>query len=418
MKILLSSHGSTGDIFPLIALGVALNASGHRTTFATASLYRTTIEEAGLRFAPLPPEMNPAEAAGWMARLQRKRTPLGQLCEIYRTARPHLPETVASLRELLDRHDLLVFSYLFPFHGQLARARGMPSVAFAFAHNNIPSSDRPPEGFPVPSRLPRAWRRAACRALWRMADRTIDAAVARILKPVITEPPLPPARDFFSHPADLILVAVSPALMRPTGALPEHFRFTGYCRWQRPDDSGADTELAAFTGGQPVPVLTFGSMAAENPDKLMRTLARHWPRDKKLIVQRGWAGFAALDEAPQIKVIGDSPHDQLFRHASVVIHHGGAGVTASVLHAGKPQLIVPHIADQNFFGREIERLGVGRRLSRKRWPRLLARTVAATLADSLIGERAKTLRQTLLSENGPANAVREIEAYAREFRTP
>ena len=206
--------------------------------------------------------------------------------------------------------------------------------------------------------------------------------------------------------------------MRPAGAFPERFRFTGYCRWQRPADPATDTELAAFTGGQPVPVLTFGSMAAENPAKQMRTLARHWPRDKKLIVQRGWAGFAPLKEAPHIKVIDDLPHDQLFPHASVVIHHGGAGVTASALHAGKPQLIVPHIADQNFFGREIERLGAGRRLSRKRWPQLLARAVADSHTDSLVAERAETLRRTLLSENGPANAVREIECFARKFRTP
>ena len=414
MNVLLSSHGSTGDVFPLIALGAALNAAGHRTTFATGSLHRDAVEEAGLRFAPLPPDMNRTQAAAWMASLQRKRTPLGQLREIYRASRPHLAETAERLRVLLDRNDLLVFSYLFPFHGQLARERGIPSAAFAFAHNSIPSPDYPPEGFPIPFRLPPQWRRAICRALWKVAERTIDTAVNRILQTVVAEPPISPARNFFSHPADLVLVAVSPALMRPDAAFPERFRFTGYCRWQRPAHPAMETELAAFTGGQPVPVLTFGSMAASNPGKVMRTLARHWPRDKKLMVQRGWAEFPPVADAPHIRVIGDLPHDQLFRHASVVIHHGGAGVTASALHAGIPQLIVPHIADQNFFGREMERLGVGRRLPRKRWPRLLARAVAETLADSHLADRAQSLRRLLLTENGPADAVRELEAYVRQ----
>ena len=69
-------------------------------------------------------------------------------------------------------------------------------------------------------------------------------------------------------------------------------------------------------------------------------------------------------------------------------------------------------------GREIERLGAGRRLSRRRWPQLLARAVADSQTDSLVAERAETLRRTLLSENGPANAIREIERFARKFRTP
>ncbi len=412
MNVLLSSHGSTGDVFPLIALGAALNAAGHRTTFATGSLHRNAVEEAGLRFAPLPPDMNGTQAAAWMASLQRKSTPLGQLREIYRASRPHLAETAERLRVLLDRNDLLVFSYLFPFHGELARERGISTAAFAFAHNSIPSPDYPPDGFPIPSRLPPKWRRAVCRALWKIAERTVDKTVNRILE--TAEPPISQVRNFFSHPADLILVAVSPALMRPDTALPERFRFTGYCRWQRPADQAMEAELGAFTGGQPVPVLTFGSMAAPDPGKVMQTLARYWPRDKKLLVQRGWAGFPPVDDAPHIRVIGDLPHDQLFRHASVVIHHGGAGVTASALHAGIPQLIVPHIADQNFFGREMERLGVGRRLTRKRWQRLLARAVAGTLADSRLADRAQSLRRVLLTENGPSEAVRELEAYVRK----
>lgn len=42
-----------------------------------------------------------------------------------------------------------------------------------------------------------------------------------------------------------------------------------------------------------------------------------------------------------------------------VVHHGGSGTTHSALRFGLPQLIVPHIADQHFWARCIQRQGMG-----------------------------------------------------------
>ena len=58
-----------------------------------------------------------------------------------------------------------------------------------------------------------------------------------------------------------------------------------------------------------------------------------------------------------------------------MIHHGGAGTTASVLHAGVPHIIVPHFGDQKFFAGEVRRLGVGISLRLSRWPEELPRAV-------------------------------------------
>ncbi len=40
MRILLTSHGSTGDIYPVIALAVALQRAGHHVRFATIPHYK------------------------------------------------------------------------------------------------------------------------------------------------------------------------------------------------------------------------------------------------------------------------------------------------------------------------------------------------------------------------------------------
>jgi vancomycin aglycone glucosyltransferase len=42
-----------------------------------------------------------------------------------------------------------------------------------------------------------------------------------------------------------------------------------------------------------------------------------------------------------------------------VVHHGGAGTTTTATRAGAPQVIVPHIADQPYWGRRVTELGIG-----------------------------------------------------------
>ncbi len=174
--------------------------------------------------------------------------------------------------------------------------------------------------------------------------------------------------------------------------------------------------MTAFTGGERVPVLTFGSMVYDNRRAVMRRFMKNWPRGKKIVIQSGWAEFAAPPDCPYIKIVGKVSHDQLFRHASMVIHHGGAGTTASVLHAGVPHIVVPHIGDQTFFGKEVERLGCGFRLGQKIWPQQLYIATERITADPSYGARALEVRETLLKENGPARAVGELERFVAESK--
>jgi vancomycin aglycone glucosyltransferase len=97
-----------------------------------------------------------------------------------------------------------------------------------------------------------------------------------------------------------------------------------------------------------------------------------------------------------------------------VIHHGGAGTTASALHAGVPQIVVPHIGDQTFFGMEVERLGCGFRLKKAVWPEQLHAALNRLAANPAHARRAADVRARLLSENGPMAAVAELERFVAE----
>ncbi|WP_246291586.1 nucleotide disphospho-sugar-binding domain-containing protein [Lentzea indica] len=50
----------------------------------------------------------------------------------------------------------------------------------------------------------------------------------------------------------------------------------------------------------------------------------------------------------------------LFRRVAAIVHHGGAGTTTTAAAAGTPQIVLPHMYDQYYWGNQIERLNVGR----------------------------------------------------------
>jgi vancomycin aglycone glucosyltransferase len=306
-----------------------------------------------------------------------------------------------------------VSSYLFPMNRAMAERRNVRFATFAFAHNTVPSRYYPPEGVPrlrfLPKFVQHTWNRWCWRAGNVAVDTTINLTIARQLR----ARGLPAVKDFFSKPAELVMVGVSPGLMRPPFRLHSRFRFIGFCRWQAPVHKGLDAELQTFTAVERVPVLTFGSMVYLDPAAWMQRLGRAWPRDKKLIVQRGWAGFESPPDCPHIRVVGPVSHEQLFQFASVVIHHGGAGTTASVLHSGRPHIVVPHIADQHFFANEVRRLGCGPQLAKRKWPELLAATVARVEANDAMRDAAARAGDRVRRENGPAAAVREMEHFVR-----
>lgn len=417
MRVILTSHGSTGDIYPIIGLAVALQKAGHDVRFATIPHYQKEIETAGIEFYPLCPNWEQADLSYWMGRLQKIRTPIYQLREIYVGANAYIPEMITRMDVALQTADLLVSSYLFPMNKGIADRRQVPFATYAFAHHVVPSPDYPPENIPSPGWLPRRPRRAWNRWLWKVGNAVVDHVINNAIRTPLKAAKLPKVRHFFSEPAERVIVGVSEKLMRPTHAeIDPRFRFTGYCRWQAPVDPKLDAELAEFCRGEQVPVVTFGSMVYDHPGDAMERLVRAWPRTRKMIVQRGWAQFPALADDGHIKVIGQVSHDQLFRHAAAVVHHGGAGTTASVLHAGKPQLVVPHIGDQTFFGREVERLGCGFRISKNRWPEQMHAAIDRLLGTPSFSQNAARVQNVLLSENGPARAIDELEKFVEESR--
>ena len=411
MTIVITTHGSTGDIYPLIGLAVSLQESGHLIRFATSPPFKDDVEAAGVPYYQIPPDWSRDELAYWMGRLQRLKSPVAQLKELYKAALPHIESIIDAMDEVLEGADCLISSYLFPMNRAIAERHNVPFITYAFAHNTVPSRYYPPYGLPrmrgMPNGIKKMWNRFA----WRLGNIAVDTAINQTILRKLRKKGLPPVRDFFSKPAELVLVAVSRKLMRPRIKLNPRFQFTGYCRWQSNRCHEVEKRIRSFRGDRHIPIITFGSMVYDNPKEYIDRLLQNWPKDRKLIIQPGWSGFEIPEDADNILEVGPISHDQLFEHGSVIIHHGGAGTTASALYSGKPHIVVPHIGDQHFFSAEVARLGCGTKLKKKIWPETLLSKVQKIENDPKYAHAAASAKAILATENGHREAIRQIESY-------
>jgi sterol 3beta-glucosyltransferase len=97
----------------------------------------------------------------------------------------------------------------------------------------------------------------------------------------------------------------------------------------------------------------------------------------------------------------------------VVVHHGGAGTTAAGFRAGIPQVIIPHMQDQPYWGQKVQQVGAGPRPipRRKLTVSALADAIRLAVGDPALRERARQIGAAVRAEDGLERAIRVIERY-------
>lgn len=170
-------------------------------------------------------------------------------------------------------------------------------------------------------------------------------------------------------------------------------------------------DLTDFLNAGPPPVyIGFGSIVVDDVQALTKLIFDATKMaNVRAIVSKGWGRIGAGDVPDNVYMIGDCPHDWLFRHVRVVVHHGGAGTTAAGLAAGSPTVVVPFFGDQPFWGQMIAKAGAGPE------PVPYKKMTAETLANSItfalkpeVQAAAKQLAEQIAEEDGACNAVKDI----------
>jgi UDP:flavonoid glycosyltransferase YjiC (YdhE family) len=198
---------------------------------------------------------------------------------------------------------------------------------------------------------------------------------------------------------------------------PSTIRTTGFCFLDEPNGWTAPGDLLEFLeAGEPPVCIGFGSMVGRNLEyvtEVVRDAVRETRR--RAILLSGWAGIGNAEPRDDIYRLDFAPHDWLLPRVAASVHHGGAGTTAAGLRAGVPSVIVPHLADQPFWGQRVYALGAGpkpiprTRLTASR----LASAITAAVTTPEMKMRAEDLGAKIRSEDGIGQALETIERYLR-----
>ena len=125
------------------------------------------------------------------------------------------------------------------------------------------------------------------------------------------------------------------------------------------DERPLPAGLEAFLDAGPPPVYVgFGSMRA--PADIARVaIEAIRAQGRRVLLARGWADLALIDDQDDCFVVGEVNQQALFGRVAAVVHHGGAGTTTTATLAGVPQVVVPQWADQPYFASLVADLGIG-----------------------------------------------------------
>jgi rhamnosyltransferase subunit B len=406
--VLLLSFGSLGDVHPMLALGQALQARGHRTTMLTNPAFAATVAQAGLAFVPV------GAAEDYRATIAHPKLwhPVDGFGVMWRyLLRPALGASYERIAELRNANTVLVANPM-AMGARVAQERlGLPLVT-AYTATTMLRTLHDPMTL-ARWRVPRWMPRAARRTLWHLIDRwkleplvrpSLDALRRSLGLPPIASPVF--GRWMHSPQAG---VALFPAWFAPAAPdWPPQVEQAGFPLYDGDAAGQPSAHLAAFVEAGPPPVVFMPGTAATDVNGIAQgaiEACRRTGQRGVLLVPKGRA--PALPA--QFCVAPYAPFSWLLPRARALVHHAGVGSTAQALRAGVPQLLLPQAYDQFDNAICLERLGVGRRAA---GPASLPDALAALLSDAKVRDACARWAPMTTPDAARAAAVAAVERVA------
>ncbi|HLE52427.1 MAG TPA: glycosyltransferase [Anaerolineales bacterium] len=399
MKILIPTLGSRGDVQPFIALAQGLTRAGHIATLASHPVMRSLVESHGVTFAPIGPDIDLAQEVAAI-RHQARNAAIG-LIKGMRFGFEMLERSHDDILAQCQDANLVVVPSAVAAGKNEAELSGLPYLSVTLMPWAIPWDD--------PKRP----------ILKRMVYGAIDGLISLVttlpLNRIRKRLGLPPVGKEGFTSTRLNLVPVSPVVFAPNPHWERQHRIVGYWYAETPSVWQLPANLLAFLdNGEPPLLINLGAMslgeddALENVSLFVEAIQQAGVR---AIVQ-GWEhGIRKLTLPSTIYAAESLPHSWLLPHCAGVVHHGGFGTTAAGLRAGVPHLVIPHIADQFYWGQRVDQLGVGLPFIPR--PKLSCSQLATALKElsgnARLRATASALGEQIRTENGVEKAVSLIE---------
>ena len=120
---------------------------------------------------------------------------------------------------------------------------------------------------------------------------------------------------------------------------------------------------------------------------------------------------------PNVHVYSSVPQIEVLRMADVFITHGGMNSISEALVYEVPMIVIPFMADQPVNARQVETLGLGKRMDYKTLnSQSLKETVQSVFADEKIKANLANVQNWISNASGNKGGAEMIREYYREWR--
>ncbi|ETN45715.1 uncharacterized protein HMPREF1541_09548 [Cyphellophora europaea CBS 101466] len=433
LNIVIQVVGSRGDVQPFVALGLVLkNQYGHRIRLATHGTFKKFVEDNGLEFFDIGGD--PAELMAFMVKNPGLIPGMKSLREgdIGKRKKGMAEIMQGCWRSCADASEAVTDDELGDRAGSRS-PRPKPFVAHAIIANppsfaHIHCADKlgipvhlmftmpwsPTREFPQPLANIRssdasgsATNKMSYTIVEMMTWEGLGTVTNKFREETLGLPELSQAAATTAVQRLKIPYTYcwSPALIPKPKDWGPHIDIAGFYFLSLGTKYQPEADLAAFLAAGPAPVyIGFGSIVVDDPDAMTKLIFEAVEKTgQRALVSKGWGGIGGdeMGKPKDVFMLGNCPHDWLFKHVSCVVHHGGAGTTAAGIALGRPTVIVPFFGDQPFWGAMVARAGAGP--SSIPYKDLTATTLADAIGEALKPEtleRAQELGERIQHEQG------------------
>ncbi len=370
MRILFSSLGAYGHLFPLVPLALAARELGHQAIIGTAATLHPALAAAGLDVTAIGLSLDEAVET---ARNRGLTDPADMYFEVFGHL---LPTTMmADLQPVLaaGEIDLVVHGLASPIAAIAARLAGVPTAVAAYGR--FPGPPLSEVMFP-------AYREMAAQYGVAVSEpRTMDGPFIDICPPSLQ-------LSGFAPPSPTLLTR--PVSWSPPEPLPR------VLEQRDPERPLVYVTLGTVFAAPEIFSVIIDGVAREEVDLLVTTGPNVDP--------------AQLGEVPgNVTVLRWAPQDAILPLANVVVHHGGSGTTLGAAGHGIPQLLLPQGGDQHPNAGALVQAGCGLQLDTGRDDAAaVASAVRTLLQDQAIATAARRLAAEIAAMPHPRDTVARL----------
>jgi rhamnosyltransferase subunit B len=384
-NVLLTVHGTLGDITPMARIGTAVKTRGHRATLITHCHYEDFAKRLGLEFVALD---SPEEFGQYIEDLPTMYAP-NKEAGFYRK---HTLPLALREHELIEERccvsdTVLIGSHLFFLGPQMAaETLGVP-LARVFTS--------------VADMIGVTLYEALCREVYAEDINHLRSRVG--LLPVtdwhawlrFPQCSMGAWPDWFASP--------EPGWPVGLGLVP-----VGFLIFDESESDVIPTDVQEFLESDDPPVLITGGTGMYRSDFYSVCVEACRLSGQRALVVTTQRQMVPRDLPDRVKWCEFVSFAALMPHLAAVVHHGGIGTLTLALRAGIPQLALAAGTDRPDTSIRFQHLGVAEYLPLPRWqPELIAESLGRLTGSPVVRERCQEMSRRMRAAD-PTAAVCEV----------